>query len=1744
MEPGSLEEQRSVVSPADKFPETLWASIPHPADSRAPSLLTRKSLRSSSAITDGCQYGFPTRSLRAGFQALPPIPEPQMLRLRPASLRTQDISHLLARVFRNLYTAQVFGEDLSDSLIKARGSDDARHEEFVDQLQQVRAIYKQRLDEVTMLERHIIQARARDLAETEHATKQTKLHVLETPVKLPPVKTVFRWCVDSQLLQKHRLICVEDYYNDPVPFCSAPKGTSIQGYSKLTFSCERRFMLKAKLDKEAEESCKKPVDFDEFEHTTDSLTSTFKAIQKTKDTVKKASTPKNKKWMKHLRVPQRDLERQLLARMETRNHFLKNPRFFPPNTPHGGKSLIISSRTPARRGRGGSLSAETGWSCADTPVFLAKPSVGFFTDYEIGPVYEMVIALQNTTATSRYLRVLPPSSPYFALGLGMFPGKGGMVAPGMTCQYIVQFIPDCLADFDDFILVETQSAHTLVIPLQARRPPPVLTLSPVLDCGHCLIGGVKITRFVCKNVGFSVGKFCIMPLKSWPPPSFRVVAATGFVEKPPFGVSPSVFELAPGFATLLEVLFLPTSLGKAEETFIIVCDNCQTKELVITGTGQLVALDLIYISGGNNEPDPGELRDLTAQYFIRFEPENLQSTARKQLIIRNATHVDLAFHWQIMKPNLQPLMPGEMHSADSIKCHPDREAAFSIIPEKGILEAHSDHEFILSFSPYELKCFHSVLQMVLEAVPEPLSSGLENLEDYCYSVDDVIVLEIEVKGVAEPFQVLLEPYALIIPGESYIGITVKKDFKMWNNSKSPIRYLWSKMSQCHIIEVEPCTGIIEPNEVEDFELNLTGGVPGPTSQDLQCEIKDSPCPVVLHIEAAFKGPALVIDVPHLQFGLLRLGHKPSRAIHIRNVSQLSAVWRLKESPVCLAERNEDVSPFDIEPSSGQLHPLGECKVTVTLETSHCQSLQTVLELEVENGAWSYLPVYAEVQQPYVYLQSSHVEFRNLYLGVPTKSTVVLVNGTLLPTRFHWGKLLGAHADLCTVTISPRRGLLGPSEERQLNLDFTANTGENLTDLALPCHVSGMEEPLALGISGKPLGLQVTITISPEDSDGSTQCSGPREELRLDFGSKVPLRTRVTRQLTLTNCSPIQTPFTLKFEYFGSAQEALDRKTSLPDLPPALLKTARIQEHLAKKEQMDFMENMLSHRKGAAFFPHVSQGMLGAYQQLNIDITGCANMWGEYWDDLLCTVGGLPVTVIPVYMAVVGCPISSLRNTCYSVAPFQKEPTIRFGTQISGGDTVTRVLRLYNSSPCDIRLDWETYVPEEKEDRLLELLVFYGPLFPLLDQAGNELLCPETSEASSPGSPSSTTESVSGHAVPSSGSGSTRTEEQIISVILQGHEGVPSNSVYRISPKQVVIPAGGNSTMHISFTPMVLDLDIPHKVGCTGYALGFMSLDKETDREIPGRMRRLQDFAVGPLRLDLNGYVRLAQLTVELDKGGYLEFRCQASDLIPTNPCRGVLSDRLITRNLKLINTTEILHHFRILAFRPFFISQDGAGWDNSACDHRHQCEEEMASSGQQLLLRPQENMLVAMSFSLSLELLSYQKLPADQMLPGVDIQQSEHGEKQMVFTQNLHLCFTNQTVQEVPLRAVVAVPSLQLSTSWVDFGTCFVSQKHSREISLMNLSDCLSYWTVLMGQEEPASEDNAFGVFPSSGLLEARPTNSPPASIPLQVFFSPRSSLLYESTMVVEGVLSEKSCTLRLRGRGSYDERYVTPHQF
>ncbi|KAM9095638.1 deleted in lung and esophageal cancer protein 1 isoform 2-T2 [Sarcophilus harrisii] len=1593
-----------------------------------------------------------------------PGSEPHLLRLRATSLQSQDISHLLTSLFKNLYTLDVIGEDIGMNLIKSRGGENARHEKFVNELQKLRDDYTQKLADAEMVELHIIQAQARALAEEERVLNNMKA-MGSSPIQLPPVKSAFRWCVDNELLKKNNLICPEDYIRDPLPLSHAPKEDSVPEYYKMTFSYQQHILEPEENQKVAELVSKKKLPAISSDVSLSTLTKSSTPEVNLPTIVKKYHSPKNKMWMNHLNTAQRVQDRERLRKFENKYNFLKNPRFYPPNTVNGGKSLIFPLKKPELMEDEQNIEFSER-NLGDAPVFLAKPAVVFFTDYVVGPVYEIVLDLQNMTSTSRHLRVLPPSTQFFSLGLGKFPGKGGLVAPGMICQYTIRFAPDSLGDFDDFILVETQSIHTLLVPLQARRSPPILTLGPVLNCGYCLVGGIKMTGFVCKNVGLSVGRFCIMPKSSWPPPSFRAVATVGFVEQAPFGILPAVFELFPEQAVLLEVLFLPTSLETVERPFVIVCDNCQIREVIVSGTGQLVALELLYVSGEASYPEAGELTDLTAQHFIRFESQNIQTTNSKHLIIRNATHVALPFHWQIMKPNLLPLMPGEAWSCQDIKCYVDSETAFTISPSKGCLQPHSDHEFILSFAPEQLKDYHSVIQIVLEEVPDPSCLDKERGCEVPSAIDDVIALEIEVKGSVEPFQILLEPYAIIIPGENYIGVNVKKDFKMWNNSKSPIQFTWGKICDCHIVEVEPCTGTIEPHEKCEFELSFTGGVPGVTSQDLLCKIARSPLPVVLHIEAAFKGPTLSIDVSALHLGLMRLGKKAIGFINVQNTSQLPAKWRLQESPTCLEERKEKASPFCFEPPRGYLPPLGDTRVTVIFEAKCCQSLQTVLELLVENGEPSYLPVYGEVQRPYVYLKCSQLLLSNMYFGIGTEASISLFNGTLLPTKFYWGKLLGTHSDLCQADVCPPSGILGPNEEKKLTLQFTTSTMEELTDLVLPCQIEGMKKSLVLGISGKAKGLDVTISIP--------QSSGSSRDLFLDFGSNVPLRYLLKNQLVLTNKSAIEAPFSLEFDYFGVTEEMWEKKPKLPDVPPAMRHTARTMKHLARRDLLDSIDTLLSHNKGAAFFPHISRGMLEGFQKLTIDIAACGNMWGDYHDQLICKVGDLPSTIIQVHMGVVGCPITLFRTSRLADEPPQDQ-VIRFGTQISGGDTISRTLRLNNTSPYDIRLDWEIYRPEADEDRLVDFLLVYGKAFPLKDEAGVDLDAREEPQSdASFGSSRQSSMSLGTVASPEvlNGTRSESEEEQeplvltaegypkVISVILRPHDGVLSEEPYSIIPKQLVIPAAGSNFIHVSFTPGVLPGSVS-KMVCNSYALGFMSLDSKVVQEIPGKVKRAQNFGADVFRLDLQGLVRPAWLSIEQDYDGGMTFYLQASDLIPANPLLGVHTEIVTTHRLKLNNFSDMAHCFGLLVAPPFSVTGINPEYNRQGWEGEEEEEDELA--GDQFVLNPLQNMLIEVSFTLSLELLTYQKLPSDQMLPGVKILQERDGSRRMEFAQDLVLEYSNGTMQVVPLLAVVTIPSLQLSTSWVDFGICVVSETYTREIDLLNLSACRSYWLALIG---------------------------------------------------------------------------------
>ncbi|XP_061602995.1 deleted in lung and esophageal cancer protein 1-like [Cololabis saira] len=451
-------------------------------------------------------------------------------------------------------------------------------------------------------------------------------------------------------------------------------------------------------------------------------------------------------------------------------------------------------------------------------------------------VSNTTLELINVTSLSRNVSIsIPPSTRYFSVGLGRFPSKGGIVAPGMSVKYTVSFTPDSLGDYKDFIQVKTRAESVLVVPIEAWRPPPKLTLSRVLDCGFCLVGGKKCVEFSCQNVGLSSESFYIFPKSLWPVSDLRSVVGTNSTEQPPFAVTPSLFVLQPGEATVVQALFYIYTVS-------------------IKGEGQVISLELVSVSGEKGPPVLGEVRDNAAQHLVRFSPCNPHSVQHKSLVIRNNINVEMPFKWEIMKPDLDHLLPEETPKSAHIQSHPDTDDVVHISPLTGVLAPCQVQEFCISFSPKELKDYCCVSHLVVRDVPQlPPEPSEHSVSQPGPKVSDVIVMKVKVQGRTEPYQILLEPHAVLMPGDILIHTTTCRLFKMLNYSKTFILFQWETLNRSgHVIEVKPSAGRIEENSIFEFKLVVTGGKPEKIVTSLICNIQHHHKPITLPVEVSFK----------------------------------------------------------------------------------------------------------------------------------------------------------------------------------------------------------------------------------------------------------------------------------------------------------------------------------------------------------------------------------------------------------------------------------------------------------------------------------------------------------------------------------------------------------------------------------------------------------------------------------------------------------------------------------------------------------------------------------------------------------------------------------------------------------------------------------------------------------------------------------------------------------------------------
>ncbi|KAJ8025227.1 Deleted in lung and esophageal cancer protein 1 [Holothuria leucospilota] len=1698
--------------------------------------------------------------------------EPPMFLQRPTSGSSQDVTHILASTFRDLFTRDFVEQESVRNLNKSRTGEDSYHEKYVEELRKVQVERERRMAEAAMLERHIMQARAKSMAEDERELNKVASDCdVYHDLGLPPVQSSFKHCLDSNLLRKHGLIVPEDFSTQEPPLAHAPKAANQPHYAEATQTSTKRVMSADKEHAQVRQ-----------DHALE--------IQRMMAQKSKKKVIKKEKWQETLTPETREMHRKDLTIVYKKSDFLRNPRHRPPSQTEGKRSLIKANTVSHQLGGAKTTVIDEG---KDEPsiVFLATPSPLVFSTYQVGHVYEALLNLKNVSAASRPLRVRPPKSQHFAVGLGKFPGEQGMVAPGMSCQYNIRFMPDSLMNFEDELIIQTQSSQPLTVKLLGQRAPPILTLSSVIDCGFCLIGGEVTREFIVKNEGGS-GRFCAMPRDCWPASSFKSVSSGDKTELPPFVIQPAMFELQAGHAISLYVTFMPREAALFEKSITIVCDNCTVKHFSIKGIGQTAGVLLKSVTGGESPPSLGDLQDISAQHHIKFTPVNPLTMDTKHIVIQNTTNVELPYYWQSLRPvpiNPKPKdtspeeeeSPSNDEMLSSIR-QPDSQLVFHVNPQNGILPPGGKVKAAVCFAPPEIGSFISVLQLILQNIPsipdshdQSLSSGeklthtptpsKKHSQPQAQPLVDTSALEIEVRGECKEFDVTLHPYAIIVPGQILVSTTVRKQLMMTNYSQYPAFFKWDTVSDCHIIEIQPNQGQIPGRSTIDLEATITGGRVGHLEKTVLCHIESQPKPLALKVHATIKGPSVVIDTSAIDFGLIQFGSSASAKVVLRNESQVAASFKLRESPEFVVQNpstGESQSELILSKEGGELAPLGSEVISVIFRPLLCRKISSVMECIVRDGSDCFIPVRADVQRPQACLLNCMITLQNAFRGVPTQYHAVLINQTLLPTKFEWQKSVGPEATSCEITLEPSHGILQPHEELKILVTLVADLEGHISNLLVPCSIEGMKHPVVMSISGEVKGLKVTYTTPKEENTSSVSLD---DLISIDFGTEVEVGSTPSRIVLIQNHTAITAPFSIALEYFVAGKpptppESHKKRVDSPKRRGLLAPTANLADPKSKSSsqlQADYTKAILRENNGIAFTVEPATGILQPFETLTVKVTAFSDMWGSYSDRLVCKVSDLAPVVIPVKATVIGCPLK------FQMATLKGQiPVVRFGTHVCGVPPVQRPLKIVNNSPCDLRIDWRLFNLLEGDPAVLDLIVNIGNSFPLLDENGEEVEPPVVDYHTPQNTPKDVDDTISESTFGQSQRAvdnnllSHITEElereaerktsmeKLVSVQLKEHEGNPAEGPFSINKNQLIVPARNQVGIVTYFTPDVKYLSSLEATDCVGYALGYLSLVKETDKQHAELVKRAETFDVDPLRLDFTANMKPAILKIETSEEEGMVYRTAASRLLqPTvdSPQWTLHPSHCPTVEAIMTNGTQTPLQFQLLAQEPFFLANLDPVPKRPGESRQKRRPFEEFKEDEMITLPSQKNAEISVAFRLTLDLInqSLHELQPDTEKDGLCLTSNE-GERKLHVRKDLDICYNNGTVQKLPLYAVVTLPSLVITPEKLDFGTCLVGQQRSLEVTITNSTASASFWKGYLCSQDPTDDRGleVFNISPSLGYLEAHVTHVSQSKAILKILFTARHDVSYEGVFLFSGLLGEETRKLTVTGQGSYDNRH------
>ncbi|CAF0848051.1 unnamed protein product [Rotaria sordida] len=1471
--------------------------------------------------------------------------------------------------------------------------------------------------------------------------------------------------VDEQTLTRDQVILPRDFLN-----------YNLQRYIKQPAKEETK-------SKEAIESVKQVID-DE------------KKLPKLTHLTKKKTL--NTLWKDQISVPERDLSRARLKMLDNLTNYQINPRF--DGIRQNQLITIGPSYKPPNL----------------LPVFEAVPSEIIFTQYRVGDVHETTLCLRNLSSVARSCRIVPPKTPYFCVSLPQYPSGHSLVATGLSVIYNIKFSPDTLGVFQDEIIVQCSNGTEFPVKLLAKRPPPVLTLPSLVDCGYWLVGGRKMCEFKVRNDG-GEGRFAIIPAASWPSVNFKTVARNETVQLPPFELAPPTLDLRPGDTFSLHVSFNPHLPGEFIEEFIMICDNGEILRYKLKGVGQTIQVRLEDIEGGVIDLNELEIRDISAQYSIGFISINPFSYCQKKMTIKNLTNVELPFIWALLEPVLytredfsKQTQPIEIERIVS------ETSQFHVEPSRGIFPPLTTVDFRLIFAPSQIGNFHTVFHLIVPnaptyPTPSPSANLTGNLSHLAnerapspdllprnaarpsiipptsIQIADYTVLRFETRGTCENFKYIFDPFAIIFMDKIYKNLAYRKDFQLTNTSISPLMVNWANMIGEQIINVEPVVAEIPADATCQFTIILTGTKVGQAKVELPFKLDGIDDYGYLHVEADIIGPDIEIDPSTLDFGLIEYGEIIEKIIKIKNLSPIIAKCQIQEV-------NKDQSKSLISLPNGTdfiLKPIEVYEMPIRLLANEEGALLEHLEVIIEDGKTIPVEITAIIQRPSAYISPVELDIGESFLNVPIVRQIELqaING--LPTYFQWGEPTCIDKNQCLIEINPRQGILYHGKQYFIDIIFIAQQCGILNDdWHIPCYIQNAAQPIFLKLNAVMKEMNVEFRYEQNIFQYD-------EQFTLDFG-RVPLGQKSCLELAITNLTDIESGIKAKIEKF---------------------KTRPL--------------SVANGRKTQNFEPIDS----------DIGIDGMDS-----------------IKEIPIRVHITGNPIKTYLSTNKNDKS-SSLPIVQFGSMLHNSLPIIKQVHMQNVSHIPIRIDWVIYdITEDttENSKLIELIsvIDNNPF----DSFISDTTITENNDELMSQTTTSTKIASRGNSAMLAHSSVSIIDDKPTPLIklyvkpYQGKRSPKTNAIYSISSTTKIVKPREHFYLDITMTPRNCPRkDYPMK--CTARIIGILSVSEERQGSpSQGFHRPIYYEHEEQIEFEMHASLEMPSLRVELNDDDCnvneveaLSFAIPVGDILSLQPnlynCTKPsstksssrasgkstsLSNRncheiIYTRTLNLLNTRQCTIPFELSISDSSFLSVQPSTLTS---------------------LTSQSKVNVQCHFHLSSDLIERFRLinlnKNESLLSKIDETITiEHG-RRIHWHEQLSIKFKqNEMEQIIPIDIRLYFPILTVNCDHIDFGTCFLEQTRQKEFIIKNLTCSSSAWSIRKVHANSPDTYEAFRIEPKCGILTTQ-LNSKDKSVQqvISVYFTARHNQTYECQLSIEGLLGEPPMSIFLTGQGSYDGKY------